>query len=83
MRPCGFWDSLTEQSNRYGIPVLAEMMPSMDAAYDPTQVAHAARIGYEMGADIVKTNYCGEIETFKHVVRIVACTNCGRWRPQE
>ncbi len=64
-----FLGQLTEQSNRYGIPVLAEMMPSMDAAYDPTQVAHAARIGYEMGADIVKTNYCGEIETFKHVVR--------------
>jgi fructose-bisphosphate aldolase/2-amino-3,7-dideoxy-D-threo-hept-6-ulosonate synthase len=63
-----FLGQLAEQSNRYGIPVLAEMMPSMDAAFDPVSVAHAARIGYEMGADIVKTNYCGEVEAFKHVV---------------
>jgi fructose-bisphosphate aldolase/2-amino-3,7-dideoxy-D-threo-hept-6-ulosonate synthase len=63
-----FLGQLAEQSNRYGMPVLAEMMPSMDAAYDPESVAHAARIGYEMGADIVKTNYCGDVETFKHVV---------------
>jgi fructose-bisphosphate aldolase/2-amino-3,7-dideoxy-D-threo-hept-6-ulosonate synthase len=41
----------------------------MDAAYDPVSVAHAARIGFEMGADIVKTNYCGDVESFRHVVR--------------
>jgi fructose-bisphosphate aldolase/2-amino-3,7-dideoxy-D-threo-hept-6-ulosonate synthase len=64
-----FLGKLTEESNRYGMPVLAEMMPSMDAAYDPEAVAHAARIGFEMGADIVKTNYCGDIESFKHVIR--------------
>ena len=63
-----FLGQLAEESNRYGVPVLAEMMPSMDAAYDPVSVAHAARIGYEMGADIVKTNYCGQVESFKHVV---------------
>jgi fructose-bisphosphate aldolase/2-amino-3,7-dideoxy-D-threo-hept-6-ulosonate synthase len=31
-------------------------------------VAHAARIGGELGADIIKTNYTGTIETFKLVV---------------
>jgi fructose-bisphosphate aldolase/2-amino-3,7-dideoxy-D-threo-hept-6-ulosonate synthase len=31
-------------------------------------VAHAARIGAELGADIIKTNYTGDIETFKTVV---------------
>jgi fructose-bisphosphate aldolase/2-amino-3,7-dideoxy-D-threo-hept-6-ulosonate synthase len=30
-------------------------------------VAHAARIGAELGADIIKTNYTGSIETFKQV----------------
>jgi len=31
-------------------------------------VAHAARIGAELGADIVKTNFTGDVETFKTVV---------------
>ena len=31
-------------------------------------VAHAARIGAELGADIIKTNYTGNIDTFKAVV---------------
>jgi fructose-bisphosphate aldolase / 2-amino-3,7-dideoxy-D-threo-hept-6-ulosonate synthase len=30
-------------------------------------VAHAARIGAELGADIIKTNYTGSIESFKQV----------------
>ena len=30
-------------------------------------VAHAARIGAELGADIIKTNFTGNIETFKTV----------------
>jgi fructose-bisphosphate aldolase/2-amino-3,7-dideoxy-D-threo-hept-6-ulosonate synthase len=63
-----FLGELTEQCNRYGMPVLAEMMPAMDDAYDPKAVAHAARIGFEMGADIIKTNYCGDVAAFKHVV---------------
>jgi len=32
-------------------------------------VAHVARLGAELGADIIKTNYTGSIETFKEVVR--------------
>jgi len=63
-----FLGELTEQCNRFGMPVLAEMMPSMDEAYNPEAIAHAARIGFEMGADIVKTNYCGDVAAFKHVV---------------
>jgi fructose-bisphosphate aldolase/2-amino-3,7-dideoxy-D-threo-hept-6-ulosonate synthase len=63
-----FLGELTEQCNRYGMPVLAEMMPSMESAYEPEAIAHAARIGFEMGADIVKTNYCGSVEGFRHVV---------------
>ena len=36
--------------------------------YDVDVVKHAARIGAELGADIVKTNYTGNPETFKEVV---------------
>jgi DhnA family fructose-bisphosphate aldolase class Ia len=31
-------------------------------------VAHAARLGAELGADIIKTNYTGDVESFKVVV---------------
>lgn len=63
-----FLGELTEKCNRFGMPVVAEMMPSMDDAYDATAIAHAARIGFEMGADIIKTNYCGDVVAFEHVV---------------
>lgn len=59
---------LTEQCNRFRMPVLAEMMPTLEETYDAKAIAHAARIGFEMGADVIKTNYCGDIEAFRHVV---------------
>jgi DhnA family fructose-bisphosphate aldolase class Ia len=36
--------------------------------YAPDAVAHAARVGAELGADIVKTNYTGEQNDFARVV---------------
>jgi fructose-bisphosphate aldolase / 2-amino-3,7-dideoxy-D-threo-hept-6-ulosonate synthase len=63
-----FLGGLTERCQRYGMPVLAEMMPAQDQAYEPGAIAHAARIGFEMGADIIKTNYCGEVAAFRDVV---------------
>ncbi len=59
---------LIEQCNGMGMPVLAEMMPPPDNFYQPDTIAHAARIGMELGADVIKTNYCGDIEAFKQVV---------------
>ena len=35
----------------------------------PDVVAHAARAGAELGADIIKTNYTGDPDTFKSVVQ--------------
>jgi DhnA family fructose-bisphosphate aldolase class Ia len=59
---------LTEVCHRYGLPVLAEMLPPADKSFDPDAIAHAARIGFELGAGIVKTNYCGHVERFRQVV---------------
>jgi class I fructose-bisphosphate aldolase len=36
--------------------------------YDVNAVKHAARVGHEMGADIVKVSYTGSVDTFKEVV---------------
>jgi predicted phospho-2-dehydro-3-deoxyheptonate aldolase len=55
----------------YGMPLLAMMYPRGPAIKDPHAVdvvAHAARLGAELGADIVKTNYTGDAESFKQVV---------------
>jgi fructose-bisphosphate aldolase/2-amino-3,7-dideoxy-D-threo-hept-6-ulosonate synthase len=62
---------LADASQAYDMPVVAEMMPPADRFYEAEAIAHAARIGMELGADIVKTNYCGNIEAFKQVVAAV------------
>lgn len=60
-----------ELCTEWGIPLLAMMyfIPDDDTdAFDPGALAHVARIGGELGADIVKTRYTGDSETFKEVV---------------
>ncbi|MFH0897126.1 MAG: 2-amino-3,7-dideoxy-D-threo-hept-6-ulosonate synthase [Candidatus Bathyarchaeota archaeon] len=56
----------------WGIPLLAMMYPrgkKIKDQFDVEFVKHVARIGAELGADIVKTNYTGNPESFKEVVK--------------
>jgi len=56
----------------YGMPLLAMMYPrgkKIPSEHDPNAVKVAARAGAELGADIIKTNYTGDIESFKEVVK--------------
>ena len=53
------------------MPLLAMMYPrgaKVKDQYDVEVVAHAARVGAELGADMIKTNYTGSPDTFKTVV---------------
>jgi predicted phospho-2-dehydro-3-deoxyheptonate aldolase len=62
---------VSEECDLFGLPLLAMMYPrgpKIQNENSPEVVAHAARIGAELGADIIKTNYTGAIETFKTVV---------------
>jgi len=62
---------VSEECDLFGIPLLAMMYPrgpKIQSEHEATVVAHAARIGAELGADIIKTNYTGDIETFKGVI---------------
>jgi len=59
---------LIDASHRYAMPVVAEMMPPGDKFYEAEAVAHAARIGMEIGADVIKTNYCGDVAAFADIV---------------
>lgn len=63
--------SLADSCQAYDMPVVAEMMPPPDKFYDRKAIAHAARIGMELGADIIKTNYCGNIDEFRQVISAV------------
>ena len=38
-------------------------------SYDPDLIAHCARASAELGADIVKVNYTGDIDSFRGVVK--------------
>ncbi len=62
---------VSDECDLLGMPLLAMMYPrgpkiANEHAAEP--VAHAARIGAELGADLVKTNYTGNPESFKKVV---------------
>ncbi|MCW4018741.1 MAG: 2-amino-3,7-dideoxy-D-threo-hept-6-ulosonate synthase [Candidatus Bathyarchaeota archaeon] len=62
---------VAEECDIYGMPLLAMMYPRGPKISDEHSldvVAHAARLGAELGADIIKTNYTGQVETFKAVV---------------
>ncbi|ALK05145.1 MAG: fructose-bisphosphate aldolase [Methanosarcina sp. 795] len=62
---------VARKCDKWGMPLLAMMYPrgrKVHSEYDVDVVKHAARIGAELGADIIKTNYTGSPETFKEVV---------------
>ena len=58
--------------HRWNMPLLAMMYPRGENVSDPHApdvVAHAARIGAECGADIVKTVYTGDAASFAKIVK--------------
>lgn len=62
---------IAETCSQWGIPLLAMMYPrgqKVENEHDVELVKHAARVGSELGVDIVKTNYTGDPDTFKEVV---------------
>ena len=53
------------------MPLLAMMYargPEVANSFDPKIVAHCARVGVELAADIVKVSYTGDMESFADVV---------------
>jgi fructose-bisphosphate aldolase/2-amino-3,7-dideoxy-D-threo-hept-6-ulosonate synthase len=61
---------VTDAADRLGMPVLAMTYargPGVDES-DPEALGHAARLGEELGADLIKTGYSGDAESFEHVV---------------
>jgi len=67
-----FLGALSEQCDSFGFPLLAMMYPRGPNVKNENEyevVSHAARIGAELGADVVKTVYTGDIVSFRRVVQ--------------
>jgi fructose-bisphosphate aldolase / 2-amino-3,7-dideoxy-D-threo-hept-6-ulosonate synthase len=63
---------ISDQCDEWSVPLVAMMYPRGENIKDPHNpgiVAHAARIGAEGGADMVKTVYTGDIDSFRDVVK--------------
>jgi len=62
---------IAQECREWSMPLLAMMYPRGENIKDEFSVENVrkvARIGAELGADIVKTNYTGSIDSFKEVV---------------
>lgn len=54
----------------WGMPLLAMMYARgsrIPNSFDPEVVAHCARVAVELGADVVKVPYTGDMDSFAHV----------------
>jgi len=63
---------LSDQCTQWNLPLMAEMLPrgfeGGEDARSPESIAMAVRIGAELGADIIKTQYTDSVESFQKVV---------------
>jgi len=63
---------ISERCLQWQIPLVAMMYtrgPKIKDEYDVNNVKHAARVGAELGADIVKVPYTGSVDSFTEVVQ--------------
>lgn len=64
---------IEQEAEEAGVPVIAWMYPrgrggNVPDENDPKIIAYAARVGLELGADIVKIRYTGDVASFKWAV---------------
>ena len=56
----------------WGMPLLVMAYargPTIQNQFDPEKVAHCARVAAELGADMIKVSYTGDIDSFQTVVK--------------
>jgi fructose-bisphosphate aldolase, class I len=71
------FSKIEEEAHRVGLPVIGWMYPRGKAITDEASseiTAYAARVGLEIGADIVKIKYCGSKECFRRAVEAAGKT---------
>lgn len=67
-----YLSELVSQATEWNMPVMAETLPAgfenPAQWWTPENIGHACRIGAELGVDFVKTEYTGDIESFRRIV---------------
>ena len=67
----GNFSRILDECDDYSLPILAMMYPrgpKIQNEHSFEVVRHAARLGYELGADVVQTNYTGDVDGFRKIV---------------
>lgn len=62
---------VAEHCDNWGMPLLAMIYgrgPKIRDSFAPEVIAHCARIGVELGADIVKVSYTGDMPSFRDAI---------------
>ena len=62
--------AVTSKAAEWGMPVVGMVYardPKVPDEYDPDIVCHCARVGQELGADIIKVVYTGDVTSFSRV----------------
>lgn len=63
---------VAHDAESWGMPLIAMVYgrgPKIPNSLDPKIIAHSARVGMELGADVVKVPYTGNMDSFHDVVR--------------
>jgi len=63
---------VSKDCSEWGIPLLVMAYargPTVKNQFDADKVAHCARVAMELGADLIKVSYTGDIDSFRNVVR--------------
>jgi len=63
---------ISRKCSEWGMPLIIMAYPrgpQIKDSYDPQVIAHCARAAAELGADIVKCSYTGDIDSFREVCR--------------
>ena len=62
---------ISRDCTEWGIPFLVMAYargPTIKNSFDPDTVAHCARVATELGADMIKVSYTGDVDSFRKVV---------------
>jgi len=66
--------AVVRDCNRWGMPLLIMIYPRGEGIdpRSPQAIGHCVRVAEELGADLIKTNYTGDPETFRQITE--ACS---------
>jgi len=66
---------ISGEARKFGMPLLVMAYPRGDKikdSFDEKYVSHAVRVAEELGADVIKTSYTGDVKSFRDVVSSVS-----------